>query len=246
MSSGGDSSSSGNDSVSADVEAGLATESMSDYSVSEGGTGGDNEEYNAVMEQYGPGKNTVTPDYSLGDPDPNVDNPIDTGSNFVNNFQADLQSKLQGRSIFNNPLGFVVNPLNTIGGSAIKTAYQTAKFNTLMDKPPTTGILDSGKFVTTGTKGQTLKGVIDEYQGGDNDNQTQQTETRTVNTEGTGLPDPSEFIFNNIGSKNYIKGMYDDVKTALYTPRTQQGLLATSDSPYYDFLKTNKLNRRIL
>ena len=80
MSSGGDSSSSGNDSVSADVEAGLATESMSDYSVSEGGTGGDNEEYNAVMEQYGPGKNTVTPDYSLGDPDPNVDNPIDTGS----------------------------------------------------------------------------------------------------------------------------------------------------------------------
>ena len=39
MSSGGDSSSSGNDSVSADVEAGLATESMSDYSVSEGGTG---------------------------------------------------------------------------------------------------------------------------------------------------------------------------------------------------------------
>jgi len=246
MSSGGDSSSSGNDSVSADVEAGLATESMSDYSVSEGGTGGDNEEYNAVMEQYGPGKNTVTPDYSLGDPDPNVDNPIDTGSNFVNNFQADLQSKLQGRSIFNNPLGFVVNPLNTIGGSAIKTAYQTAKFNTLMDKPPTTGILDGGKFVTTGTKGQTLKGVIDEYQGGDNDNQTQQTETRTVNTEGTGLPDPSEFIFKSIGSKNYIKGMYDDVKTALYTPRTQQGLLATSDSPYYDFLKTNKLNRRIL
>ena len=52
MSGGGDSSSSGNDSVSADVEAGLATESMSDYSVSEGGTGGDNEEYNTVMKTY--------------------------------------------------------------------------------------------------------------------------------------------------------------------------------------------------
>ena len=63
MSNGGDSSSSGNDSVSADVEAGLATESMSDYSVSEGGTGGDNEEYNTVMNTYGPGKNT--PEYYL-------------------------------------------------------------------------------------------------------------------------------------------------------------------------------------
>ena len=39
------------------------------------------------------GQEKYTPDYSLGDPDPNVDNPIDTGSNFVNNFQADLQSK---------------------------------------------------------------------------------------------------------------------------------------------------------
>ena len=249
MSGGGDSSSSGNDSVSADVEAGLATESMSDYSVSEGGTGGDNEEYNTVMNKYGPGKNT--PDYSLGDPDPNVDDPVDTGSNLVNNFQKDLESKVKGRSIFNNPVSFAVgtflNPLNTIGGSFISTAYQTAKFNNLMGRPTTTGILDGGKFVTTGTQGQTLKGVIDEYQSsGDNDNQTQQTETRTVNTEGTGLPDPSEFIFKSIGSKNYIKGMYDDVKKSLYTARTQQGLLATNDSPYYDFLKINKLDRRIL
>ena len=122
-----------------------------------------------------------------------------------------------------------MNPLNTIGGSLIKTAYQTAKFNTLMDKPATTGILDGGKFVTTGTQGQTLKGVIDEYQGGDNDNQTQQTETRTVNTAGTGLPDPSGWIFNSyIGSKSIIfKVCMMMLETALYTPRTQQGLLAS-------------------
>ena len=69
---------------------------------------------------------------------------------------------------------------------------------------------------------------------------------RTVNTAGTGLPDPSGWINSYIGSKANFQDLYDNVKNTLYSSRTQQGLLAVSDSPYYDFLKLNKLDRRVL
>ena len=48
--SGSDSGSSSSDRSTADVEAGLATESIMDYSVAEGGAGGDIEAYNEIME----------------------------------------------------------------------------------------------------------------------------------------------------------------------------------------------------
>jgi len=50
MSSGSGSDSSGSDRSTADVESGLATESIMDYSVAEGGAGGDQEAYNEIME----------------------------------------------------------------------------------------------------------------------------------------------------------------------------------------------------
>lgn len=50
MSSGSGSDSSGSDRSTADVESGLATESIMDYSVAEGGAGGDIEAYNEIME----------------------------------------------------------------------------------------------------------------------------------------------------------------------------------------------------
>jgi hypothetical protein len=69
---------------------------------------------------------------------------------------------------------------------------------------------------------------------------------RTVNTAGTGLPDPSGWINSYIGSKANFQDLYNNVRNTLYSSRTQQGLLAVSDSPYYDFLKINKLDRRVL
>mgnify|MGYP001421533245 CR=1 FL=1 len=264
MSNGGDSSSSGNDSVSADVEAGLATESMSDYSVSEGGTGGDNEEYNAVMKQYGPGKNTspkTSGTYDAGGLDPAVPspytdigtkktsyiNPNDTGSNLTNNLRANVASQTSTPTgtlgtvfkVLTNPVGYVI-------GQTTKAAYQTAKFNNAMGRPMTQGILDVDGLVTTGTDGKTINQTMQDIRDS-GDNVSQQIDSvRTVDTASTGLPDPSSFIHNFVGSKSYIQDLYTDVKSVLNTPRSRQGLLAVSDSPYYDFLKSNKLNRRIL
>ena len=69
---------------------------------------------------------------------------------------------------------------------------------------------------------------------------------RVVNTQGTGLPDPSNFLYTYVGSKQNILDLYNNVQNVLYKPQTNNGLLAVSDSPYYDFLKTRNLDRRIL
>ena len=81
---------------------------------------------------------------------------------------------------------------------------------------------------------------------GDNDYAVAPSPFKIVNTQGTGLPDPSNFIYNYVGSKQNILDLYDNVQNVLYKPQTNNGLLAVSDSPYYDFLKTRNLNRRIL
>lgn len=262
MSSGGDSSSSGNDSVSADVESGLATESMSDYSVSEGGTGGDNEEYNTVMEQSGPGTTPTTDTtYDAGGLDPGVPspytdigtrpgsyiNPNDTGSNIVNNARANIAS---ATSTPTGTLGTVframTNPVGFVLGQTVTAAYQTAKFNNAMGRPMTQGILGTDGLINVGTDNKTIKDTMQEISDS-SDNVAQQVDAvRTVDTASTGLPEPSSFIFNNVGSKNYIQNLYTDIKGILTTPRTTNGLLAVSESPYYDFLKSRNLNRRVL
>ena len=81
---------------------------------------------------------------------------------------------------------------------------------------------------------------------GDNDYASAPSPFRIVNTQGTGLPDPSNFLFNYVGSKQNILDLYDNVQNVLYKPQTNNGLLAVSDSPYYDFLKIRNLDRRIL
>tara|TARA_R100000353_G_scaffold107905_1_gene77542 strand:+ start:339 stop:1115 length:777 start_codon:yes stop_codon:yes gene_type:complete len=258
MSGGGDSSSSGNDSVSADVEAGLATESMADYSVAEGGTGGDQEEYNTVMEQYGPGKNTspkTSETYDAGGLDPAVPsfykagtkpgdyiNDKDTGSNIVNNARANFATKSTfGRA--STAISAILNPFSVLGKASVVAAYQTAKFNNAMGRPITQGILDiDGKLISKGTD---QKSLLDTYKEvGDSSEDINARVERQVNYEGMGLPEPSKFT--KVGSKDYIQKLYDDVATAVHTPRTSQGLLAVSDSPYYDFLKARNLDRRIL
>ena len=81
---------------------------------------------------------------------------------------------------------------------------------------------------------------------GDNDYAVAPSPFKIVNTQGTGLPDPSNFIYNYVGSKQNILDLYDNVQNVLYKPQTNNGLLAVSDSPYYDFLKIRNLDRRIL
>jgi len=174
-------------------------------------------------------------------------NPNDTGSNIVNNARANIAS---ATSTPTGTLGTVframTNPLGFVMGQTVTAAYQTAKFNNAMGRPMTQGILGTDGLVTVGTDNKTIKDTMQEISDS-SDNVAQQVDAvRTVDTASTGLPEPSSFIFNDVGSKNYIQNLYTDVKGILTTPRTTNGLLAVSESPYYDFLKSRNLNRRVL
>ena len=171
-------------------------------------------------------------------------NPNDTGSNLANNIRANIAANT---STVTGTIGTVNtvlrNPINFVVGQGIKGIYQTAKFNREMGRPMTTGILDTGGLVTTGTDNVTLQDTMDNIrQVGNNVGNN----IRAVDTASTGLPEPSKFLSNFVGSKSYIQDLYTDVKGILNTPRSKQGLLAVSDSPYFDFLKSRNLDRRIL
>ena len=172
-------------------------------------------------------------------------NPNDTGSNMVNNLRANVASDM---STATGTLGTVfkvaTNPVGFVLGQTTKAAYQTAKFNNAMGRPMTQGILGTDGLITTGTDGKTIGQTMQDIS--DSSNNVGTFFNRVVDTASTGLPEPSSFIHNFVGSKSYIQDLYTDVKGILNTPRSRQGLLAVSDSPYYDFLKSRNLDRRIL
>jgi len=172
-------------------------------------------------------------------------NPNDTGSNMVNNLRANVAADT---STATGTLGTLFklgsNPVGYALGQTTKAAYQTAKFNNAMGRPMTQGILGTDGLITTGTDGKTIGQTMQDIS--DSSDNVASFFSRVVDTASTGLPEPSSFIHNFVGSKNYIQNLYTDVKGILTTPRTTNGLLAVSESPYYDFLKSRNLNRRVL
>jgi hypothetical protein len=163
----------------------------------------------------------------------------------VNNLRANVASDM---STATGTLGTVfkvaTNPVGFVLGQTTKAAYQTAKFNNAMGRPMTQGILGTDGLITTGTDGKTIGQTMQDIS--DSSDNVGTFFNRVVDTASTGLPEPSSFIHNFVGSKSYIQDLYTDVKGILNTPRSRQGLLAVSNSPYYDFLKSRNLDRRIL
>jgi len=197
----------------------------------------DNEEQQAIDAARTERTNTT---YDAGGQDPAVPspytdigtragsyiNPNDTGSNIVNNARANIA---KATSTPTGTLGTVfrtmTNPVGFVMDQTVMAAYQTAKFNNAMGRPMTQGILGTDGLVTVGTDNKTIKDTMQEISDS-SDNVAQQVDAvRTVDTASTGLPEPSSFIFNDVGSKNYIQNLYTDVKGILTTPRTTNGLL---------------------
>ena len=240
-----------------------ADEGYADVSSTSTTTDSGSSGFEGSPEMGGSRVDTTAPDtsYDAGGQDPGVPspytdvgtkagsyiNPNDTGSNIVNNARANIAS---ATSTPTGTLGTVframTNPVGFVMGQTVTAAYQTAKFNNAMGRPMTQGLLETDGLVTVGTDNKTIKDTMQEISDS-SDNVAQQVDAvRTVDTASTGLPEPSSFIFNDVGSKNYIQNLYTDIKGILTTPRTTNGLLAVSESPYYDFLKSRNLNRRVL
>ena len=233
----------------------FGTSPSSTTSVDDGYSSQDNEEQQAIDAARTERTERTNTTYDAGGLDPAVPsfykagtkpgdyiNDKDTGSNIVNNARANFATKSTfGRAT--TAISAILNPFSVLGKASVVAAYQTAKFNNAMGRPITQGILDiDGKLISKGTD---QKSLLDTYKEvGDSSEDINARVERQVNYEGMGLPEPSKFT--KVGSKDYIQKLYDDVATAVHTPRTSQGLLAVSDSPYYNFLKAINLDRRIL
>ena len=216
----------------------------------------DNEEQQAIDAARTENINTT---YDAGGLDPGVPspytdigtkktsyiNPNDTGSNMVHNLRANVASDMStATGTLGTVFKFATNPVGYALGATTKAAYQTAKFNNAMGRPMTQGILGTDGLITTGTDGKTIGQTMQDIS--DSSDNVGTFFNRVVDTASTGLPKPSEFLFNFVGTKGYVQNLYSDIQGILTTPRSRQGLLAVSDSPYYDFLKSNNLNRRII
>ena len=284
----------GGDVNEADVEAGLATETMSDFTSN---MTGDPAQFTGCVD-------TVT-DFSQFDNDNNDNNNEDIDSQYVTGKEFNVtpenkpglldytKDEFRNQGLFSKgktAYGLYTDPVTTSIG-LLYSGYRAKKAAEKKAEPtlPTgeDGI-GEGDYKSTVADWAESRGLTKDYSAEDNERQqeidkaafdagfrTQDAKTmninndgdnnnpptiindnetyasvispfRVVNTQGTGLPDPSNFLYTYVGSKQNILDLYNNVQNVLYKPQTNNGLLAVSDSPYYDFLKTRNLDRRIL
>jgi hypothetical protein len=162
----------------------------------------------------------VPGDYRAGIGKTDYFNPNDTATSYSNNLKAEVDA---------NPITALVAPLGTLGKVAIQTGMMRSQL---------------GLSVVPGVTGGSGGSSTVQDSGSDSDNNV--NVVRQVNVQGTGLPEPSSFITQtSFPNTNLTVQLYNQVKGLLSTP-TQLGLLAVNESPFYDFLKTRNLDRRVL
>ena len=166
-----------------------------------------------------------------GDPDPEVDvDPRDRDSitSFKDNYIANVKS----------------NPMYLGVGGLLHTAYQTGKAKSMLSGVPGYEFLDYGNGNTP---------TVQPIAGGGGENTTALLAASPYIVSGT-TPVESQASkwYNSIGNNTKqfnFASAYATAKEKVSQTLNNKGpigMLAVSDSPYYDWLKTNKLDKGIL
>jgi hypothetical protein len=221
--------------------------SYGDYSSSDDSSSSDNTPVyvDAVND---PGNARNAPDPSLGDPDPGGTWQIDEKTNTIKfvestdtitSYSDNLKAQIKA-----DPLISALSPLGTLG----KVGIQTLAANYMLGniKNP----IGSWK-----SPANDYYNPPEQSQGDNNDNQvsaTTQTPTQDLTPQVT-QQSPAADYYANIGSTtNNQSSFQSDLDAARITQKgllstpSSIGLLAINESPFYDFLKQNKLDRRVL
>ena len=200
------------------------------------GSGNSNDSYSGGGGSY----TTPTPDLppgvrdnnaSYGDPDPQVDvDPRDRDSitSFKDNYVANVKS----------------NPMYLGIGGLLHTAYQTGKAKSMLSGVPGYEFLD---YSDGNNNVPTIAG------GGDSGNTTALLAASPyLVSRTTQVESEASKWYNSIGNNtkqfNFATA-YATAKSKVSQTLNNKGpvgMLAVSDSPYYDWLKTNKLDKGIL
>ena len=167
-----------------------------------------------------------------GDPDPQVDvDPRDRDSitSFKDNYVANVKS----------------NPMYLGIGGLLHTAYQTGQAKSMLSGVPGYEFLDNN-----GTDTPTVQPIAG---GGDSGNTTALLAASPYLVSGTTqVESEASKWYNSIGNNTKqfnFASAYATAKEKVSQTLNNKGpigMLAVSDSPYYDWLKTNKLDKGIL
>jgi hypothetical protein len=166
-----------------------------------------------------------------GDPDPEVDvDPRDRDSitSFKDNYVANVKS----------------NPMYLGIGGLLHTAYQTSKAKSILSGVPGYEFLDYGNGNSP---------TVQPIAGGGGENTTALLAASPYLVSGiTQVESEASKWYNSIGNNTKqfnFASAYATAKEKVSQTLNNKGpigMLAVSDSPYYDWLKTNKLDRGIL
>ena len=181
-------------------------------------------------------------------------------TNYADNVQRtlDKQAELEGLAKAANVAGWVLNPVGkatTLGTTALA---DTIKANYLLGNitnPFATWTSPAGdwfaKNTTQAKNTPQASAYTQDSGGGDSSSGQQQAAAPTQTISGVEIESPAQKFYNQQQQTGQLsfQSDYDKARqqvNGLLGSPSSVGLLAVNESPFYGFLKSNNLNRRIL
>jgi hypothetical protein len=185
----------------------------------------------------------------------------DSITDYGQNLQSEIQSQIKQSGIkgLTNKLGWAVNPVGKAIGTAVGVGAQTLAANYLLGNianPFSTWTSPAGDWFaknTTQAKNTPQASAYTQDSGGGDSGLyiQQQAAAPTQTISGVQIESPAQKFYNQQQQTGQLsfQSDYDKARqqvNGLLGSPSSVGLLAVNESPFYGFLKSNNLNRRIL
>ena len=184
----------------------------------------------------------------------------DSITDYGQNLQSEIQSQIKQSGIkgLTNKLAWAINPVGKAIGTAAGVGVQTLAANYLLGNianPFSTWTSPAGdwfaKNTTQAKNTSQASAYTQDSGGGDSSSGQQQAAAPTQTISGVEIESPAQKFYNQQQQTGQLsfQSDYDAAKqkiNGLLGSPSSLGLLAVNDSPFYDFLKSINLNRRII
>ena len=176
----------------------------------------------------------------------------DSITDYGQNLQSEIQSQIKQSGIkgLTNKLAWAINPVGKAIGTAAGVGVQTLAANYLLGNianPFSTWTSPAGDWFAKNA--QQASAYTQDSGGGDSGQQQAAAPTQTIS--GVEIESPAQKFYNQQQQTGQLsfQSDYDAAKqkvNGLLGSPSSLGLLAVNESPFYDFLKSINLNRRII
>jgi hypothetical protein len=164
----------------------------------------------------------------------------------------DKQAELEGFAKAANITGWALNPVGKATALGTTALVDTIKANYLLgniNNPFSTWTSPAGNWFAKNA--QQASAYTQDSGGGDSSSGQQQAAAPTQNISGVEIESPAQKFYNQQQQTGQLsfQSDYDKARqqvNGLLGSPSSVGLLAVNESPFYGFLKSNNLNRRIL